>query len=79
MPWFAYNYPGDETQPNSYSLISGTPTCTGDSLCAVYATTQPGTQPARPQLTQSVLQAIEAAMEGTITEGVTKLRPASTL
>lgn len=75
MPWFIYNYPNDPSQAGSYTLSSGTPTCSGSSLCAIYSQVQPNTNPARPVLNQSVLEAINAANGGVITNGVTLLRP----
>lgn len=76
MPWFIYNYPNDPNQQGSYTLATGgTPTCTGSSLCAIYAQSQPNSNPAKPVLTQSVLDAISAANGGVITSGVTLLRP----
>lgn len=76
MPWFIYNYPLDTLQPSSYTLTTGTPTCTGNSLCAIFTTSQPNTNPALPVLTDPVKAAINAANDGTITNGVTKLQPA---
>lgn len=75
MPWFIYNYPLTASLPTSYNLSLGEPTCTGTRLCAIYASTQPDTDPAVPIISQSVLQAINSAQSGIITPGVTKLRP----
>lgn len=72
MPWFIYNFPNDATQPGNYTLVSGEPTCTGTRLCAVYATVQPNTDPALPNLS-GLQEAISDAQAGQITEGVTKL------
>jgi hypothetical protein len=76
MPWFNYNFPNDANLPTSYTLASGTPACTGDTLCAIYTTVATGTIPAQPVLTEQVRTAITNAIEGNITNGVTKLRPA---
>ena len=73
MPWFIYNYPSDPTQAVNYSLSPGEPTCTGTRLCAINADSQPNTDPALPNLTSSILSAINDAQGGIITDGVTKL------
>jgi hypothetical protein len=79
MPWFVYNFPGATNQPNSYSLAQGTPSCTGETLCAIYATTQAGVVPARPVITQSIQDAINDALNGVITPNVTLLQPEQAL
>ena len=75
MPWFIYNFPNDPSLPCSYTLVPGTLPCTGNTLCAIYATVQPGTIPAKPIITQELLEAIDKALQGEITQGKTKLRP----
>lgn len=75
MPWFSYNFPSDPSQPGSYSLVSGTPSCTGTTLCAIYATSEQGSVPARPVITNDLQTAIGNALNGIITAGVTRLRP----
>lgn len=75
MPWLIYNYPKNSIQSGSYTLASGTPVCSGLSLCAIYSQVQLNTIPARPVLNQSVLDPINAAIGGVITNGVTLLDP----
>ncbi len=75
MPWFVYNFPLDTFEPTSYTVITGTPTCTGNSLCAIYTTAEPNTNPALPVLTEDVQLAISDANSGIITTGVTRLQP----
>ena len=75
MPWFSYSFPNDPSLPSSYTVVTGTPSCTGNTLCAIYTTSEPGSIPARPQITSDVQNAITQALGGTITTGVTKLRP----
>lgn len=75
MPWFVYNYPLNASLPSSYTISGGEPSCAGIRLCAIYASTQPNTDPARPVITSSLQTAITNAQQGEITEGVTKLRP----
>lgn len=75
MPWFNYNYPNDPYTECSYNIIAGTPSCTGECLCAIYADVKPQTIPAKPVFTDALMEAINAANNGVITEGLTRLRP----
>lgn len=79
MAWFIYNYPGNPNSPGSYTFVgSSAPTCSGIALCAVNTDVLPETDPPQPDLQkQGVPAAITAAQQGTITPGVTKLRPRS--
>lgn len=74
MPWYIYNYPLDPCNPNSYSLSIGKPSCAGDTICGIYAQSC-GCFPSRPVITLQICSAIELAINGVITEGVTVLRP----
>ncbi|KIO78294.1 hypothetical protein TH53_04585 [Pedobacter lusitanus] len=74
MPWFTYNYPGAVNDPNSYSLSTDVPSCSGDSLCGIYANST-ATTPPKPVITDSLKAAIANANNGQITPGVTVLRP----
>ena len=76
MPWFIYNYPDPPNIQHSYSLVpeGGVPSCTGETLCAIYAQSN-GAIPAKPLITPEIQDAITQANLGTITPGVTLLRP----
>lgn len=76
MPWFVYNAPGSPFSNGSYTIVEAEPLCSGSQLCAVYAPTQGGTSPQRPNLSDSAItDALYLIVEeGQETEGITKSR-----
>jgi len=74
MPWFIYKFPEDPLEEMSYTLVRGTPRCTGNTLSAIFADVQPNTDPALPVIKRKTKVAIEKALIGEITPGITMLR-----